>query len=299
MMDGMKVRIGVGLGPQGGPDEFLEAVDHAEALRIDSLWLSEVVFSEHVDPFIGMAYALSRTTHLKVGTGVAVLPGRNPVLVAKQLASLAALAPKRVLPVFGLQPARRDERQVFRVPEGRRGAAFDEAMQLVRMLLEQDEVTFHGEFNSVEGARVLPRPKRIDMWLGGSAQAGLERVGRYGDGWLGSFLTPEQARDATVTIQAAAAAAGREIEDDHYGISIPVATDGIPPELLAMIEKRAPGIYPSQLVPSSWMQARDLIRHYVDAGLTKFVVRPASPVASIRSWLDDFADQVKGLEMDI
>jgi len=62
------------------------------------------------------------TTALKVGTGVAVLPGRSPILVAKQLASLARLAPKRVLPVFGLSPARKAERVAFPVPEGKRGA---------------------------------------------------------------------------------------------------------------------------------------------------------------------------------
>lgn len=293
------MRIGVGLGPRGGPGEFVEAIDHAEVLGIDSLWLSEVVFSEHVDPFVGMAYALSRTTNLKVGTGVAVLPGRNPVLVAKQLATLAALAPKRVLPVFGLQPARRVERQVFAVPEGRRGAAFDESMQLVRMLLEQDEVTFQGEFNTVESARVLPRPKRIDIWLGGSAPAGLDRVGRLADGWLGSFLTPEQARAARETIEAAAAAAGREIEDDHYGISLPVATDGVPAELLAMVQNRNPGVDPAELIPDGWAKARELISRYIQAGLTKFVVRPASQVPSIRSWLDDFAAGLKPLEADI
>jgi probable F420-dependent oxidoreductase len=295
----MKVRIGIGLGPRGGPAEFVEAVDHAEVLGIDSLWLSEVVFSDHVDPFVGMAYALSRTSRLKVGTGVAVLPGRNPVLVAKQLASLAALAPKRVLPVFGLQPARRAERQLFPVPEGRRAAVFDETMQALRMLLEQDEVTFHGEHVSVERARVLPKPKRVDIWLGGSAPAGLDRVGRLADGWLGSFLTPDQARLARERIEAAAADAGREIEDDHYGISIAVATDGIPPELLATARERTPDADPAELVPDSWAGARDLISRYIEAGLTKFVVRPATPVPSIRSFLDDFAAELQPLERDV
>ncbi|MET0233294.1 MAG: TIGR03854 family LLM class F420-dependent oxidoreductase [Kibdelosporangium sp.] len=295
----MKVRIGVGLGPRGGPGEFVEAVDHAEALGIDSLWLSEVVFSEHVDPFVGMAYALSRTKNLKVGTGVAVLPGRNPVLVAKQLATLAALAPKRVLPVFGLQPARRAERQVFDVPHGRRAAAFDETLQVVRMLLEQDEVTFDGEFTKLDQARIAPRPQRVDIWLGGSAPAGLERVGRYADGWLGSFLSPDQARDARVAIEATAAAAGREIEADHYGISLAVATDGVPPELLETARRRSPGTDPADLIADGWSSARDLIGRYVDAGLTKFVVRPASPVPSIRAFLDDFAAQVKPLEAEL
>ena len=100
----MKVRIGVSLGP-AGPDQFATAVDLLEQAGVDSLWLPENVYSPVVEPFTGMAFALSRTRQLKAGTGISVLPGRHPVLVAKQLASLAGLAPGRVLPVFGLQPA--------------------------------------------------------------------------------------------------------------------------------------------------------------------------------------------------
>ena len=106
MAGDIKLRIGISLGPAAVPAQFADAVDRAEELGTDSLWLSEMVFGSLVDPFVGMAYALSRTSRLKIGTGVAVLPGRHPVLVAKELASLAGLAPGRVLPVFGLQPAR-------------------------------------------------------------------------------------------------------------------------------------------------------------------------------------------------
>jgi len=109
----MKVRIGISLGPAAVPAVFGDAVDRVEELGVDSLWLSEMVLGSLVEPFAGMAFALSRTARLKVGTGVAVLPGRHPVLVAKQLASLAGLAPGRVLPVFGLQPARAAERGLF------------------------------------------------------------------------------------------------------------------------------------------------------------------------------------------
>ena len=80
---------------------------------MDSLWLPENVYSPLVEPFTGMAFALSRTRRLKAGSGISVLPGRHPVLVAKQLASLAGLAPGRVLPVFGLQPAQPAERALF------------------------------------------------------------------------------------------------------------------------------------------------------------------------------------------
>ena len=88
----MKIRFGVGLGADIGPEALPGLVDRLEELGIDSLWFSELVYSKAVDPFIGMAYALARTRRLKVGTSVVVLPGRHPVLVAKQLASLAVLA---------------------------------------------------------------------------------------------------------------------------------------------------------------------------------------------------------------
>jgi probable F420-dependent oxidoreductase len=293
-MGGMKVRIGIGYGSLDG---FTDTVDYAEALGIDSLWLSEVIFSAQVDPFIGMAHALSRTTNLKVGTGVAVLPGRHPVQVAKQLISLAALNPKRVLPVFGLQPARRDERQVFPVA-GRRADVFEETLRAVRLLLDEDEVTFHGAHWTIEGARLVPKPlKPMDIWLGGAAPAGLDRIGRLADGWLGSFVTPDQAARARSTIRAAADRAGREIEEDHYGMAIAVAATGIPDSLVAFIRDRHPDEDPGDLVPVGWAAARDLINRYVDAGITKFVVRPAGqPAENFRVFLDEFVAELKPLE---
>src|SRR6185503_8994085 len=165
----MKVRIGISLGPAGSPDQFAAAVDSLEQAGVDSLWLPETVYSPVVEPFTGMAFALARTRRLKVGSGISVLPGRHPVLVAKQLASLAGLAPGRVLPVFGLQPARPAERGLFEVPAGRRAAVFEESLRLIRLLLTQEEVSFRGEFFTVDGAHIGPLPaKPLDIWLGGS-----------------------------------------------------------------------------------------------------------------------------------
>ena len=160
-----------------------------------------------------MTFALAKTTHLKVGSGISVLPGRHPVLVAKQLASLAGLAPGRVLPVFGLQPAVPGERALFPVPAGQRGAVFDEALALLRLMLTTDVVSFHGSFFTVEDASVGPLPaKPLDIWLAGSAPAALRRVGRLGDGWLGSLLTPAEAGEAVAIINAAADEAGRQVD---------------------------------------------------------------------------------------
>lgn len=271
----LKIRLGVAPAAGTGPGEFAGLAQRLEDAGVDSLWLSELVYSPEVDPMIGMAHALARTAKLKVGTGVAILPGRHPVLVAKQLLTLAGLAPKRVLPVFGLRPARAAEHDLFPVPPGRRAAVFDESLTLLRRLLEEDEVSFDGEFFQVSAVSLGPRPaKRLDVWLGGSAPAALRRTGRLADGWLGSFLTPAQARDARLAIQEAAAEAGREIEEDHFGLSLAVAEHGVPGELVAAAARRNPGAPVTDLVATSWADARRLVEQHIEAGLSKFVIRP-------------------------
>jgi probable F420-dependent oxidoreductase len=293
----VKVRIGISLGGSGAPGEFGGAVERIEAMGVDSLWLPEMVFGPLVEPFIGMTYALARTARLKVGTAVAVLPGRHPVLVAKQLATLAGLAPGRVLPVFGLKPARPAELAMFQVPSGRRAAVFDESLELVRLLLSQETVSFSGQFFAVQAATVGPLPaKPLDIWLGGSAPGALRRVGRLGDGWLASFITPGEASEGRQAIQAAAAEAGREVDPEHFGISLAVGPDGIPPELAEAVRQRRPGVHPATLAAGSWSAARAMIEEYVAVGLSKFVIRPAGPLDALDRFLDGFAAELMPLQ---
>jgi probable F420-dependent oxidoreductase len=302
----MKVRIGISLGQAGTPEEFADAVDLLEQAGVDSLWLPEVVYSPLVEPFTGLAFALARTRKLKAGTGISVLPGRHPVLVAKQLASLAGLAPGRVLPVFGLQPARHAERALFHAPPGQRGALFDESLTLLRLLLTNERVSFAGTYFTVDDVRLgAPLAKPLDIWLGGSAPGGLRRVGRLADGWLGSLLTPQEAGAAVRVIQEAAAEAGREVEPDHFGLSLPVALagngQGIGDSLLATIQQRRPYADPDTLVATSWDGARRLIERYVEAGLSKFVVRPDGLPGHLgrplfEPFLDHFARELMPLQ---
>ena len=293
----MKVRIGISLGPAGTAEGFAAAVDLLEQARVDSLWLPENVYTPLVEPFTGMAFALSRTRRLKAGSGISVLPGRHPVLVAKQLASLAGLAPGRVLPVFGLQPAQPAERGLFPVPAGQRAAVFDESLTLLRLLLTNQTVSFDGAFFSVSGASVGTLPaKPLDIWLGGSAPGGLRRVGRLADGWLGSLLTPAEAGAAVGVIQEAAADAGREVEPDHFGLSLAIAFDGLPEPMLASVRRRRPDADPETLVASGWAGARSMLERYVEAGLTKFVVRPAAPPASFGAFVDGLVRELLPLQ---
>lgn len=293
----MKVRIGVGVGPVDDLAQFDGLLAGLERRAIDSLWLSEIVSSPALDPLVGLAYAAARTDRLKLGTGVSVLPGRNPVLFAKELASLAALAPGRILPSLGLGPALPRDRAAYPVPAGRRGDVFDEALQVVRALLREPVVSFTGEFFSFQDISVGPPPaKPLDIWLGGSAPAALRRVGRLGDGWLASLVDPRRAETGIAQITAAADEAGRRIDDDHYGVSLPVAFGEVPAALRASIARRDPTVAVDETVPVGWAAARRLVGHYVAAGVTKFVVRPAAPTRDWTSFLDGFAEHLLPLE---
>ncbi|MDT5095509.1 MAG: hypothetical protein QOH60_4872 [Mycobacterium sp.] len=288
----MKVRFGVSLGIDTGPGQLAVMVDELEARGVDSLWFSELVYSPAVDPVVGMAFALARTEQLKVGTSVAVLPGRHPVLVAKQLASLAALAPKRVLPVFGLRSALPAERELFPVPEGKRAAVFDESLRLLRAALDGVDVDFEGEYLSAHGVNIQPKPvKSVDIWLGGQAPAAFRRIGQLADGWLGSFLTPEETRQGREAIEAAAAAAGRAVEADHYGINLAVGDGHVPAYVLEATRRRRPDVDPSELIAADWPQLHLMLDGYIAAGLTKFVIRPIGTGGS-DAFLDSFCAEL-------
>jgi probable F420-dependent oxidoreductase len=271
-------------------------LDGMEEHAIDSLWLSEVVHGPLPDPAVGMGYVVGRTRRLKVGTGVMILPGRNPVLVAKQLASLARLAPKRILPAFGLHPARLEERAHFPV-DGPRAEVFDEAFGLVRRLLTEPRVSAEGRYFTVTEASVgfLPDPP-LDIWLGGRVPAALQRIGRLADGWLASFLTPAEAADGIDLINQAATDAGRAVDPEHHGVSLAVAFGEIPPALIEAIRVRRPELDPAELVPVGWDGLERSVKEFVSAGVSKFVIRPATPPSTWAGFVSEFAANAMPLQ---
>ncbi len=275
----MKIRIGFGLGVRTlvNDERFGEAVDALEQLHFDSLWVSERIGGESPDPVVAMAYAAGRTTKLKFGTAVMVLPGRNPVLVAKELASLDRLSGGRLLPAFGLGVADPHEQQAFGVARGDRAAWFDEALPLIRRLWLEDAVDHDGTRFHFEGVRVLPKPKQQppDIWLGGIAPSELRRVGRLADGWLPSFVLPDDVATGRKVVEETAAAHDRAIDPEHYGVLIPYALGAVPDAVLSALGKRRADLAdPSVLVPNGIAALRDRIEAFVDVDFSKFVVLP-------------------------
>jgi probable F420-dependent oxidoreductase len=283
----MKVRIGFGLGTRTSlhDDRFGHVVDELERLAFDSLWLSERVTGEAPDPLVAMAYGAGRTTDLKFGMSVMVLPGRNPILLAKALASLATMSSGRILPAFGLGQVHPIEQQAFGVERSERASWFDESMTVMRKCWTGEPVVHDGQRYQYDGVKVKPAPERLDVWLGGFAPSELRRVGRLGDGWLPSFVTPADAEAGRAVIEQVATEHDREIEADHYGVLVPYSLSGeLPAVLMESLSRRRPDLDPTALVPTSWEQLQALIGRFVDVGTTKFVVLPMDEPHAVEDW---------------
>jgi probable F420-dependent oxidoreductase len=278
----MKIRVGYGLGTATASDagRLLALADGLEKRGFDSLWLSERVTGPAPDPLVGLAVVAGRTRRLKLGTSVLVVPGRNPVLLAKALASLDVLSGGRLLPAVGLGVADPAEQQAFGVDRGERAAWFDEVVPLLRRLWTGEPVDHHGPRFHLDGLRVLPTPVQapLEVWLGGLAPSELRRVGRLGDGWLPSFCTPDDVAAGRPVVEAAAAEAGRSIDPEHWGALVPYLGDGaggLPDRLAAALARRRPGVDPADLVPCGLAAVSKTLERFVDVGFSKFVLVPA------------------------
>ena len=272
----MKIRVGFGLGTRSFTNDhstFDPFVDALEELEFDSLWLSERLGGECPDPLVGLAYAAGRTKRMKFGFSVMVLPGRNLAVLAKELASLDRLSNGRLLPAFGLGVADVHEQAAFGVDRKQRAKMFNEALPLLKRMWEDEPVNHQGDFYNYEGVDLLPKPTQqpMDIWLGGAADVELRRCGRFGDGWLPSFCTPEMASDGWRLVNEAAEENERFMDPEHFGVLVPYSHGELPSSYKAILDRRAPGIDPQEIIPVGHQGLRAQLERFVEVGASKFV----------------------------
>ena len=306
----MKVRIGIGTGSSVmSGDELAQLVDDLESNGFDSLWWSDVLTVPGDDPLAAMAYAAGHAPRLKIGTTM-VLPGRNPVRLAKQLATLDRLSGGRLLVTFVLGLRRAEELDAMGVGAGDRGRQLDELLPLLRRLWTENDVDHDAETWKLHAVTVEPKPLQqpFDIWLGGSVPGALRRAGKLGDGWLPALCTPEEAAAGRRVIEDVAAEAGRHIDPEHFGVSIGYTRGDPPEQLLQRVVARharsgvqgaganADSVDVRDLVPDGVDGVRRLIGRFVDVGFSKFVLRPVVPPTSFADELKELADGVLDLQ---
>lgn len=292
----MKVRIGIGAaGAASTPESLGELVSAIDELGFDSLWLSEVLTGPVIDPLVGLAWAGAYNPRVKLGT-TALLPGRNVVRLAKQLASLDVLSRGRLLVTLvpGLTYA--PEREAIGADPKRRGAIIDDALPLLRRLWSGETVSHDGPAGSFRDVTLTPLPVQqpLEVWLGGTMPAALERCGRLSDGWLPSLCTPDEAAAGRVVIDEAAAKAGRSISGEHFGMSIGYARTPIDPATARVMAARRPRSV--ELTPVGLPALRARLEQFIAVGFSKFVLRPVAPPASWRAELEALSAAVGDLQ---
>ena len=305
----MTVSIGLGLMdfPFADAAGYWRWVDMCEAGGVDSLWQTDRLVSRTpiLECMSVMAALAGRTRRIKFGMNVVSLALRDPVLLAKQCATIDVLSEGRLLPAFGIGSPRGPEWDALNIDTSTRGARTDEGLDIIARLWREDRVDFEGKYYRLRGASISPRPVQPDlpMWIGGGSDAAIKRTGRIGTGWLAGPETPADAGPIVTAIRAAAVGFGRTIEEDHYGAGFPYylgdPTDAVVAPAMAAYAKR------TGRDPQGYFAAGDAaaivarVDEYVAVGVTKFVLRsigsdPALVLAQTRRLISEVLPLVAG-----
>src|SRR5580700_6606954 len=221
--------IAVGIGimeyPFDTTEGFWHWVDLCEQGGIDSIWQTDRMISRApiLECMTALAAIAGRTRRIKFGVNVVSVAMRDPVLLAKQCATIDVLSQGRLLPGFGIGSPRGPEWTAMHLDPKTRGRVTDEALEIIQRLWSGEKLDYDGRHFKLTGASIAPVPVQPDlpMWIGGSSEAAVRRTAKYGTGWQAGPETPEQAKQVVAAIQQAAAEEGRSIDDDHFGAGIP------------------------------------------------------------------------------
>jgi len=279
------MNIGISLFSGQQPLDTAVVAQKAEALGFDSLWMGEhpvmpvhstspapgtsgdsipAFYSRLVDPFVALARASAVTTRLKLGTGVILIPERNPLLLAKEVATLDYFSRGRFL--FGIGAGwNHEETAIMGGNFTHRWTQTREAIEAMKALWASDAAEYHGTYYDFPPVRSFPRPVQQPhppIFLGGAAQQVFKRIVAYGNGWMPTRSTPELIRQGRSVLNELAVEAGRD------------------PASLTVL---------AYIVPAD----RALLQDLVEAGADAAVVRlEADSEAAAQAQLEQLAQQV-------
>ncbi len=237
----------------------------AEELGFESIWYAEHpavpvesdssfpatggeipwTYSHFTDPYIALARASGATSTIKLGTGITLVPERNPLLLAKEIATLDRFSGGRFL--FGIGTGwLREETEIFGGDFEHRWTQTREALEVMKELWTKDEAEYHGKYFNFPPVKSYPKPTQQPhppIIIGGMARNVLRRIVSHADGWLPNRVTPAEVEDSRRRLDAMAAEVGRDPK------SITISVYGQPAD-------------------------GDVVQSYLNAGADRVVVRP-------------------------
>ena len=202
-------------------------------------------YSHFTDPYIALARASGATSTIKLGTGITLVPERNPLLLAKEIATLDRFSGGRFL--FGIGTGwLREETEIFGGDFEHRWTQTREALEVMKELWTKDEAEYHGKYYNFPAVKSYPKPAQQPhppIIIGGMARNVLRRIVSHADGWLPNRVTPAEVEDSRRRLDAMAAEVGRDPK------SITISVYGQPAD-------------------------GDVVQSYLNAGADRVVVRP-------------------------
>ena len=226
------MEIGVNMSILSQSIDVAALAQKAESLGFESIWLPEhpvmpvnpasrypgspdgaipEYMSEMADPYIGLARASAVTQKLKLGTGISLIPGRNPLVLAKEIATLDYFSGGRFILGIGTGWLR-EETEIMGGDFDHRWSQAREAVLAMKELWTKDEAEFHGKYFNFPPVKCFPKPAQKPhppVLLGGFARNVFKRVVTWGDGWMPNAVSPEQVKRGRATLDELAEAAGR------------------------------------------------------------------------------------------
>ena len=216
-------RIGLGLVefPFQEVRNFWRWLDLCEDGGIDAVWHCDRLIAPepYLEPLTFLAAVAGATERIGLGMDVVVLPFRDPLVLARQCATIDVLSGGRLRPGFGVGPAGVPEWGATGRSTAGRGARSDEAIEIMQRLWAGGPVTYDGRFFHYRDAVIAPSPVQqpLPLWIGGRSEAAVRRIARVGSGWFSGLATAQEVAPVIGAIDAACAAAGRPFPAANYG----------------------------------------------------------------------------------
>ena len=269
------------------PETAIEIAQLAESAGFESLWAGEhVVLPEPMvsppgmapsdrilDPMIALTYLAAHTRHVLLGTGIIILPQRNPLVLAKELASLDELSGGRL--IFGIGAGYLEpEFRALGIPFRDRGARTNDYLAAIRAIWTQPQPTYHGQFISFEHVQAHPRPQRsIPVVVGGHTPYTYRRSVEQANGWYGFDVGLE--------------GTGRDLASCLAGVADALKRYNRPQEL---------GRLEISITPPPGTITLERARQYADLGVDRLIIWPidGTSTENLRSLVSQVGDTVIG-----
>lgn len=261
-------------------DMALDAARDAERAGLDGIIVGDHVtfYGYGNDGLITLTAIAAVTERIELKTSVYLLPLRHPVPVALQCAQVDQLSNGRLVLGVGVGGEDPHEFTSCGVDPTTRGARTNEALQILRRLWAEDEVTFEGKHFQLDRVTVYPKPMRpIPLFIGGRSDAALRRAGRYGDGYTGIWLGLDRFKESAEKIRDAATAAGRDPAAIELGMQFWTSVDATRDVARALVAAGMEGTYRlpferfERYTPfGSARQVAEFVAPFVEAGCRHF-----------------------------